>query len=70
MASTIQPIDLGTLLKDLPPGAWVALSRDGVGTRVLSYSADLKKAIEQAKAMGEAHPVIIRVPESSGALLL
>ena len=70
MASNIQTPDFGTLLKDIPPGAWVALSRDGGGTRVLSYSADMKRAIEQAKAMGEEHPRIIRVPENPGSLLL
>jgi hypothetical protein len=70
MAATIQTLDLGTLLKDIPPGAWVAISRDGGGSKVLSYSADMKQAIDRAKELGEEHPIIIRVPETQAALLL
>ena len=68
MAATLPTWDLGKLLKDIPPGAWVAISR--MSGAVLAYSADMQSAIEQAKAKGEDQPVIIRVPDVQAALLV
>jgi len=60
--------DLGRLLKDIPRGAWVAISHDQ--SRVVAYSADINQAIAEANSKGEAHPRIIRVPETEAALVL
>lgn len=72
MATTISTPNLAELLKDVPPGAWVAISRSHQGSepKVLAYSADMNKALDESKAMGEDQPVIIRVPETQAALLV
>lgn len=52
--------DLSKLLKDVTPGAWVALSRDE--TRVLGSGSTMKEASYQAQQKGETNPVLIKVP--------
>ena len=61
-------IDLKKLLEDIPRGAWVALSQDR--DRVIGYGFDMGKVIEDAEREGESDPIILRVPESPGALIL
>ena len=60
--SVVGPRDLSQLLKNVPPGAWVALSRDK--TRVLGYGSSMKAAALQAqlKDKNEEHPVLMRMP--------
>lgn len=60
--------DFGELLKDIPPGAWVAISHDE--KRVVAYAAEMRDAIKAANDKGERDPVILRVPLSQGAFLL
>jgi len=55
------PRDLSSVLKDAPPGAWVALSSDK--TRIVGTGDSISAASLQAKQKGEATPVLIRMPE-------
>lgn len=55
-----------SLLSEIPRGAWVAISSDGL--RVISYSADMKMVLQQANERGESDPILTRVPESCTAL--
>jgi hypothetical protein len=61
-------IDFGLLLKGIPRGAWVAISRDQ--TRVLNFGADVREVLDAARNAGEEDPIIVRVPESDSALIL
>lgn len=54
------PRDLSGVLKDAPPGAWVALSRDE--TRLLGTGNTMMAASLQAQLKGERHPVLIKMP--------
>jgi len=67
--ATLRPVapNLDQLLKSVPPGAWVAISRDQ--ERVVAYAAELKDAIRKAHDVGENHPVIGRAPLSSETFL-
>jgi len=53
---------LTVLLKDIPSGAWVALSSDN--SVVLAFAADMRTVLIEAKRAGEANPIIMRVPET------
>lgn len=59
--------DFGKLFEGVPRGAWVAISQSE--DRVLAYAAELHDAIQKAREKGEPNPVIVRVPQSSGAFL-
>jgi len=61
-------IDFGLLLKEIPRGAWVAISRDQ--TRVLNFGADVRDVLDEARKAGEDDPIIVRIPESDSALML
>jgi hypothetical protein len=54
------PRDLSGVLKDAPPGAWVALSVDK--TRIVGTGDSIKAATVQAHLNGEDGPVLIRMP--------
>jgi hypothetical protein len=60
--------DFGELLKDVPPGAWVAISQDE--QRVVAYAAEMRDALSKAKELGEEYPIIFRVPQSAVAFVL
>jgi hypothetical protein len=64
--ATVPALDFSALLKDVPRGAWVAISADQ--HRVVSYGADMRKVLEDAKLTGEKDPILTRVPESASAL--
>jgi hypothetical protein len=66
--ATIPMLDLATLLKDIPRGAWVAISEDG--KRVTAYGSDMRSVLKEAKEKGESNPTIFRVAEAASALLL
>jgi hypothetical protein len=68
MPATQTAIDLTTLLKGIPAGAWVAISANA--DRVVSYGAELRSVLEEAKAKGEDQPIVTRVPETSAAFIL
>jgi hypothetical protein len=69
MAATIPALDLVTLLKDVPRGAWVALSLVG-GAHVVAFGSEQQKVLNEAREKGETDPILIRVPESALALML
>lgn len=60
--------DLQALLKDIPPGAWVAISKDR--DRVVAFGAEMREVLEEAARRGEREPLIYRVPEHQEALIL
>jgi uncharacterized protein DUF5678 len=66
--ATMPALDLATMLKGIPRGAWVAISE--AKDRVIAYGSDLRVVIEDAKRKGEADPLITRVPESASTLIL
>jgi len=65
---TVSAIDLPSLLKDVPRGAWEAISSDR--QRVVAYGFDMRKVLTDAKDHGEAAPILTRVPESAMAVML
>ena len=67
-AAAMPSLDFSELLKDIPRGAWVAISGDT--QRVVSYGSDISKVLENAKSQGEEEPTIMRVPETSTSLVL
>jgi hypothetical protein len=60
--------DLGELLKDVPPGAWVAISQDE--QRVVAYAAEMRDALSQAKELGEECAIVFRVPPFPASFVL
>jgi hypothetical protein len=66
MAST--PVDYPALLKDIPSGAWVAISVNG--NKVVAYAAEIQTAIDLAHERGETDPLVVRVPEQPISLIL
>jgi hypothetical protein len=58
--SIATPTDLSEVLKDAPPGAWIALSRDR--TRIVGTGTSLNLAAYQAQLNNESNPVLIRMP--------
>jgi hypothetical protein len=60
--------DFGELLKDVPAGAWVAISQDE--QRVVAYAAEMRDALSRAKELGEEFPIVFRVPQGSTAFVL
>jgi Family of unknown function (DUF5678) len=61
-------INLEDLLKGIPSGAWVAISE--LQNKVLSYGADAQVVLTEAENKGEAHPLIVRVPDQAASLFL
>ncbi len=66
--SPLQTIDLPQLLKGIPAGAWVAISK--AHDRAVAFGFDLQKVKAEAESKGEAEPVLVRVPTAHSALLL
>jgi hypothetical protein len=54
------PRDLSGVLKEAPPGAWIALSVDK--TRIVGTGDSIKAATLQALLNGEEGPILIRMP--------
>lgn len=63
-----QAFDLNSLLQGIPPGAWVAISTDH--SRVIAFGADMRNVLDRARNEGENTPLILKIPEQRGALLL
>ena len=59
-AQQVYTRDLSELLKNVPPGAWVALSHDK--TSVLGFGSSMKAAALQAELKGESNPILLRMP--------
>lgn len=58
--ATIGIRDFSNLLKDSPPGAWVALSHDE--RRIVGTAISMQAAAYQAQLNGEQNPVLVRMP--------
>jgi hypothetical protein len=65
---TTTSIDFATLLQGIPAGAWVAISEER--NAVLAYGADAETVAHEAGKQGEAHPLIVRVPEQALMMFL
>jgi hypothetical protein len=61
-------LDYSALLKDLPPGAWVAISEEK--NAVIAYDAEIRSVVAKAKEHGEDLPLIVRVPSQPVCLIL
>ncbi len=68
MAPAVGLKNLSELLKQVPSGAWVAISRDG--SRVIAFAAEMRDVVEKARVAGETNPIITRVPQSNIAMIL
>jgi hypothetical protein len=64
--SNDQPRDLAFILKDVPPGSWVALSNDRA--HVVGVGISMRGAAYQAQLRGEEDPVLIRMPWGDEAI--
>jgi hypothetical protein len=60
--------DLAGLLKEIPPGAWVAISE--AKHMVLAYGADAQAVFSEAQEKGAETPLIVRVPDQATAMFL
>jgi hypothetical protein len=56
----MKPKDLSSVLKDAPPGEWIALSMDE--KRVMGHGTTISDAVKAAKEAGEEQPVLIKMP--------
>jgi hypothetical protein len=61
-------LDLVGLLKDIPLGAWVAISE--AENKVLSFGLDPQAVLDEARDKGEPHPLIVKVPDQSISMFL
>lgn len=66
MATTIA--DLSDLLKDIPAGAWVAISERQHKT--IAFGVDARAVLNEAKEKGEQLPLMVRVPDRNTAMFL
>lgn len=60
------PIDFAELLKEVPPGAWVAIWN----FRVLAYGADMQRVLAESRKQGIEQPLMLRAPERPESLFL
>jgi hypothetical protein len=68
MAPAASMKNFSDLLAQVPSGAWVAISQDGL--RVVAFGPEMRDVIEKAREAGENDPIITRVPQSNMALIL
>jgi hypothetical protein len=68
MPATMHALNLNELLKDIPRGAWVAISRER--EKVIAWGADIQAVLQEAKTKGEQDPIMTRVPESASFLMM
>jgi hypothetical protein len=61
------PLDLTIVLKDAPVGDWIALSSGQ--ERIVATAKTLSAAVSAAKAKGEEHPIVMKVPPVSALIL-
>ena len=64
----VPAIDVDGLTTGVPQGSWVALSKEG--TQRVAVGPSVEDVIRQSEAKGEPQPLIVRVPETAGALFL
>jgi hypothetical protein len=63
-SQNLDPRDFSTVLKDAPPGAWVALSHNK--THVVATGDSMRSVTDEAQARGEADPILIKMPLLNG----
>lgn len=68
MMAAAMNFDYAALLKNVPPGAWVAISERE--RRVIAYAAELQAVVDKAHEAGERDPLIVRVPEQAATMFL
>jgi hypothetical protein len=56
----VAPRDLSAILRDAPPGAWVALSHDK--TRIVATGDSMQATTLLAQSRGENDPVLVKMP--------
>jgi hypothetical protein len=66
MAATIA--DLSELLKDIPAGAWVAISEKQ--HKAIAFGVDAQAVLNEAQEKGEKLPLMVRVPDRNSAMFL
>jgi hypothetical protein len=66
--ATLPAFDLARVLKGVPRGAWVAISEEK--EEVISFGADMRTVLDEARRKGEKDPLMTRVPESNTTLIL
>ena len=59
--------DMTAVLRDAPPGEWIALSEDQ--TRIVGRGKTPAEAIKAAQENGEPDPFILKVPPASALIL-
>jgi len=59
-------INFADILKDVPPGAWVAVWN----YRVIAYGADMQQVLAEARRKGVEQPIILKVPERPETMFL
>jgi hypothetical protein len=67
-AAASAALDYERLLVNIPRGAWVAISRDE--KRLVAFGSEMLEVLRQARAQGESDPIIFRIPETQGALVM
>ncbi len=60
-------LDLSEILKGIPAGAWVALSKNDT---VIAYAADMQAVLKKASEAGEDTPLVVKVPDRQENLFL
>ncbi len=68
MPPTMHALNLTEILKDVPRGAWVAISRER--ETVVAYGSDIQRVLQEANEKGEPNPLVTRVPEIASLLAL
>jgi hypothetical protein len=58
--------DFAEILKDIPAGAWVAISERQ--HQALAYGADARSVLNAARGKGERLPLMLRVPATDAAM--
>jgi hypothetical protein len=58
--TNMKPRDLSLVLKNAPPGEWIALSFDQ--TRIMGHGETVDDAVKAAKLAGEDNPVLLKMP--------
>jgi len=61
-------IHLAELLRNVPAGAWVAISEDE--EKVVAYGADIQQVIAAAHDKGVKQPLIVKAPDRQKILFL
>lgn len=62
----MNPRDLSPVLKNAPPGEWIAMSSDQ--TRMVGHGPTIDDAVKSAKEAGEEKPVLIKMPLANTGL--